>query len=146
MQNPFSTTFSKFPEFTYISTGEPIEMLDNFSYESPSESVYKITGIRGSGKTVIMSSVQDELKSDDNIAKGWLVYTLNPTRDMLTQFAANLYSEKFIKESAKSKSVNLSATVPGTGGSVGFSKQSNDKYFDIGVEIRKRVLKLLHYT
>lgn len=78
MQNPFSTTSSKFPGFSYISTNEPREMIENFSYESPSESVYKITGIRGSGKTVIMASVQEELKSEENAPKGWLVYTLNP--------------------------------------------------------------------
>ena len=56
-QNPFSTTFSKVPEYTYIMTEEPGEILENFSYSSPSEAVYKITGLRGSGKTVIMGEV-----------------------------------------------------------------------------------------
>ena len=100
MQNPFSTTFSKFPEFTYIRTSEPAEIIENFSYESPSESVYKITGIRGSGKTVIMAGVQATLRSDERFTKDWLVYTLNPNRDMLSQLAEFLYSENIIKESA----------------------------------------------
>ncbi len=137
MQNPFSTTFNKLPEYSYITTNEPREMIENFSYDSPSESVYKITGIRGSGKTVIMASVQEELKSEHNAKKGWLVYTLNPSRDMLHQFAAYLYSEKFIKESIKSKSINISASILGTGGGIGYSSERDDKYFDIGVEIRK---------
>lgn len=137
MQNPFSTTFSKFPENTYISTNEPREMIENFSYDNPSESVYKITGIRGSGKTVIMASVQEELRSEENAKKGWLVYTLNPTRDMLHQFAAYLYSEKIIKESIKSKSISISASVLGTGGGIGVSKEQDDRFFDPGVEIRK---------
>ena len=52
MQNPFTTTFSKTPEYTYIHTEKTEEILENFVYENPSESVYKITGVRGSGKTV----------------------------------------------------------------------------------------------
>ena len=137
MQNPFSTTFNKLPEYSYITTNEPREIIENFSYDHPSESVYKITGIRGSGKTVIMANVQEELKSEDNAKKGWLVYTLNPSRDMLHQFAAYLYSEKFIKESIKSKSISFSASFLGTGGGIGYSEERDDKYFDIGVEIRK---------
>lgn len=137
MQNPFTTTFSKMPEFTYISTIEPRELIENFSYDSPSEAVYKITGIRGSGKTVIMANVQNELKSKENSEKGWLVYTINPSRDMLSQLAAYLYSEKFIKESIKSKSINISAQFLGTGAGIGYSKESDGMIFDIGVEIRK---------
>ena len=52
MQNPFTTTFSKTPEYTYIHTEKTEEILENFTYDNPSESVYKITGVRGSGKTV----------------------------------------------------------------------------------------------
>lgn len=141
MQNPFSTTFSKYPEYTYITTVEPYEMLDNFSYDHPSESVYKITGLRGSGKTVIMSNVQDELSSDENKKKGWLVYTLNPTRNMLEQFASYLYNESFIRESNKSRSINISATILGSGGSLGLSKETDDRFFDTGVEIRKMLDK-----
>lgn len=137
MQNPFSTTFSKMPEYTYISTVEPKEIIENFSYDSPTEAVYKITGIRGSGKTVMLAYVQKEMKSKNYQDKGWLVYTLNPARDMLAQFAANLYNEGFIKESIKSKSISLSAQFMGTGGGVGFSKENDKTHFDIGVEIRK---------
>lgn len=137
MQNPFSTTFSRLPENTYISTAEPMEMIENFSYDSPSEAVFKITGIRGSGKTVIMANVQSALKSPENVKNGWIVYTLNPTRDMLKQLAASLYKEDFVKESIKSKSVNISAQFLGTGGSVGYSKETDGRYFDIGVEIKK---------
>lgn len=43
MQNPFTTTFSKTPEYTYIHTEKTEEILENFVYENPSESVYKIT-------------------------------------------------------------------------------------------------------
>jgi len=137
MQNPFTTTFSKFPEYTYISTIEPKEIIDNFSYDHPSEAVYKITGLRGSGKTVVLASVQEEFKLEENRINGWSVYTLNPARNMLTQLAAYLYSESFIKENSKSKSINLSASAFGFGGGIGYSKTIDDRYFDYGVEIRK---------
>lgn len=52
MQNPFTTTLSKTPGYTYIHTEKTEEILENFIYDNPSESVYKITGVRGSGKTV----------------------------------------------------------------------------------------------
>ena len=71
MQNPFTTTFSKTPESTYIHTNMIDEILENFSYDNPSESVYKITGVRGSGKTVILAKVEEELKEieEEQIAK-----------------------------------------------------------------------------
>ena len=59
MQNPFTATFSKTPENTYIHTDQTDEILENFVYEHPSESVYKVTGVRGSGKTVILAKVED---------------------------------------------------------------------------------------
>lgn len=49
MQNPFTITFSKAPEMTYISTEKTNEILENFSYKRSSESVYKITGVRKYG-------------------------------------------------------------------------------------------------
>lgn len=50
MQNPFTTTFSKNPENSYVYTEQTNVILENFMYESPSESVYKVTGVRDSGK------------------------------------------------------------------------------------------------
>lgn len=58
--NPFTTAFSKTPENTYIHIDKTDEILENFSYGNPSESVYKITGVRGSGKTVILAKVEEE--------------------------------------------------------------------------------------
>ncbi len=72
MQNPFTTTFSKTPEQTYIASDKLDEILENFSYASPSELVYKITGVRGSGKTVILAKVEEEMRKSPFQEKGWL--------------------------------------------------------------------------
>ena len=90
MQNPFTTTFSKAPQYTYIHTEKTDEILENFSYDIPSESVYKITGVRGSGKTVILAKVEEELRTNTDKYDGWLVFDINPTRDILGQIAAIL--------------------------------------------------------
>ncbi|MBP3365707.1 MAG: hypothetical protein J6K96_01800 [Treponema sp.] len=135
MQNPFTTTFSKSPEYSYIATDRTTEILENFSYENPSESVYKITGVRGSGKTVILTKVEEEFRSEENSKKGWIVIDVNPARDMLSQIAAALVREGLGKNKAKSKSVSVSASVLGTGGGLGISSEKEKIFFDIGVEI-----------
>lgn len=137
MQNPFTTTFSKIPEYTYIRTEEPDEIIANFSYDIPSESVYKITGVRGSGKTVILAKVEEEYSSDTKKSDGWIVYRLSPVRDTLQQFAALLHKEDFIKNDPKSKSLNLSASVLGTSARFGISATKDDSFFDLGVEIEE---------
>ena len=101
MQNPFTTTFSKTPEYTYIHTEKTEEILENFVYENPSESVYKITGVRGSGKTVILAKVEEELKNNENRYINWLVFDVNPTRDILEQIVAMLVKVGFGSEEKK---------------------------------------------
>lgn len=142
MQNPFTTTFSKAPENTYISTEKTNEILENFSYENPSESVYKITGVRGSGKTVILAKIEEELRKEENVEKGWIVFDINPTRDMLSQFSAMLSKAGFSKEKSKGTSVNISASVLGTGGGIGFSSEKENPFFDIGVEIEEMLVEV----
>ena len=137
MQNPFTTTFSKIPDYTYIPTRQVNEILENFSYDKPSESLYKITGVRGSGKTVLLAKVEEELSLETNTEKGWLVFRISPARDMIEQLAALLYKEPFIKEKYSSKSINISANDLGTGGSAGLSKTLADGFTDIGVELDK---------
>ena len=142
MQNPFTTTFSKTPDYTYIITEQANEIIENFSYENPSESVYKVTGVRGSGKTVILSKVESELRNEENKKKGWLVFDLNPTRDMLSQIAANLVKAGFGKNETKSKSLSVSATVLGTGGGISLSSEKENAFFDIGTEIDGMIQKV----
>lgn len=129
MQNPFTTTFSKKPETSYIYTEQTSEILENFSYDNPSESVYKVTGVRGSGKTVILAKIEEELRKEENVKKGWLVFDVNPASDILIQIASMLVKEGFGKKSTKGKSLNLSASFSGTGGGIGFSPENDNSFF-----------------
>lgn len=139
MQNPFTTTFNKMPDLTYVATESPTEIIENFSFDNPSESVYKITGVRGSRKTVILAKVEEVMRSSEYVKKGWLVFDLNPVRDMLGQVAAMLQKEGLGNSSHKNKSINISASVLGTGSGVGITSEKD--FFDIGVEIDEMLEK-----
>lgn len=106
MQNPFTTTFSKTPEYTYIHTEKTEEILENFIYDNPSESVYKITGVRGSGKTVIFAKVEEELRTNESRYINWLVFDVNPARDILGQIGAMLVKAGFGSQDKKTTGID----------------------------------------
>ena len=61
MNNPFTLSFGKKP-LQYISRiAQTNEVIQNFDAEIPSNQIYMITGVRGSGKTVMMTSIAAEM-------------------------------------------------------------------------------------
>lgn len=130
MQNPFTTTFSKIPLLSYIQRDEISKILENFSYDEPSESVYKITGARGSGKTIILAKIEEGLSKDEN----WCVCRLSVNRDMLTQLFGDLMNKGVIKNKGKITGLNISATIMGNGAGIGLNKENIAK-IDQGVEL-----------
>jgi len=88
MTNPFTLSFGKQP-LTYISRLEQTnEVVENFSAEPAGCMMYMITGVRGAGKTVLMTSIAKQLSED----KKWIIVELNPELDLLEQLAAKLYN------------------------------------------------------
>lgn len=88
MNNPFTLSFGKKP-LQYISRlSQTQQILETFQAPVPSNQIFMITGVRGSGKTVMMTNIANELKADDS----WIVIELNPTRDLLQSLAAKIYS------------------------------------------------------
>ena len=86
MNNPFTLSFGKKP-LQYISRiSQTNEILENFNASEPPNQIYMLTGVRGSGKTVMLASVASEMKKDES----WIVLELNPTRDLLQSLAAKL--------------------------------------------------------
>ena len=68
--NPFTLTFGKQPN-EYISRYENTDtVISSFEADNPVSQTYLIEGIRGSGKTVLMTSIANELGKD----KDWIVY------------------------------------------------------------------------
>ena len=88
MNNPFTLSFGKKP-LQYISRlSQTQQILETFQAPVPSNQIFMITGVRGSGKTVMMTNIAHELKADDS----WIVIELNPTRHLLQSLAAKIYS------------------------------------------------------
>lgn len=84
--NPFTLTFGKKPA-EYIARYENTEaVISTFEAEIPVSQSYLIEGIRGSGKTVLMTTIAAELSSGEE----WIVVDLNSTRDLVTDLAVRL--------------------------------------------------------
>lgn len=93
MSNPFTLSFGKKP-YEYISRIQQTdEILHDFNTEHPVSQVYMLTGVRGSGKTVLMSAIANHLSEKND----WIVVELNPTRDLLKGLASKLYEKEKLK-------------------------------------------------
>lgn len=85
---PFSLSFGKEP-LKYISREpEREQIISDFSSEYPTSNIYMLTGVRGSGKTVLLSSVANEMRKNSN----WIVIDLNSERNMFYDLLAELKS------------------------------------------------------
>lgn len=84
--NPFTLTFGKKPN-EYIARYEATDMiLSTFTAANPVNQAYMIEGLRGSGKTVLMTAIASTLRQDSN----WVVVDLNSTRDLIEDLALRL--------------------------------------------------------
>ena len=64
-------------------------IISTFTAENPVSQTFLIEGIRGSGKTVLMTIVENELASRGD----WAVIDLNSTRDLIADLAMRLSDE-----------------------------------------------------
>lgn len=100
--NPFTRTpgmaGSAFIDMHYAD-----EIIVNFESDLSARFVYKIVGLRGSGKSVEYSKVINTLSKK----KGWLVYTLSAAGDPVTTLIAKLSKESFIDNKVHTTSVSV---------------------------------------
>ncbi len=92
--NPFNITFGKEPTSKINREIELDEIVNTFANENPSSEVYILTGPRGSGKTVAMTSLSDYYASK----KDFIVVDLNPEMEVLEQLASKLYDKGKVKK------------------------------------------------
>ncbi|WP_296324513.1 ATP-binding protein [Treponema sp. UBA3813] len=104
MVNPFSLTFGKSPFETIARPIQISEIVENFSSETVNQQVFLITGLRGSGKTVLMTDVCKIFKQESD----WIVLELNPELDLLESLMSKLVSNNQCSEIFKSAKINLS--------------------------------------
>lgn len=84
--NPFSLTFGKLPD-RYINRYEDMtEVVSMFDADHPVAQTYLIQGVRGSGKTVFMTSISKTLTENDH----WMAIDLNVSYPLLHDMALRL--------------------------------------------------------
>lgn len=102
--NPFSLSFGKKPSNIIERTLIENEIIDTFNSKDPSYYATVITGIRGSGKTVLLSSISNRLKKE----KDWVVVDLSADSDLLTSLAASLSERNDLLKTFKDAKINIS--------------------------------------
>ena len=79
--NPFTLSFGKKPN-QYISRLAQTNMIiDDLNASEPSAQLYMLTGVRGSGKTVMLSTISHELRQKSD----WIVVELKSHSPICSQ-------------------------------------------------------------
>jgi len=104
MENRFTVTFGQLPS-SYINREHVSEkIVDDFCLDFPLSHVYIISGVRGSGKTVLLTSVSKSIEKK----KDWVVVDVNPNREILEQIASGIYENAHVKHLFLSKTFSFS--------------------------------------
>ena len=120
MNNPFSLSFGKEP-FSIISRSiEENNILSNFVSDTRESNIYMITGVRGSGKTVMLSSISNTLRNN----RDWIVVDLTVERDMLLALFSELSNQA--KHWKPISDTTLSLSFKGIGVSFGNTSENSD--------------------
>lgn len=103
-KNPYTLVFGKHPSQIISRAFQSAEIINSFQEESPSQQVYMITGVRGTGKTVFMTDVSKKISRYTD----WVVVELNPERNLLKSLAAKLSSQDHLARLFQNAKINLS--------------------------------------
>lgn len=105
ISNPYTVSFGKKPKQFIDRSLSTDNILDVFLADEPSNQTYIITGVRGSGKTVLLADIVKQIKNEPN----WIVIDLDAKdKDMLTTAVAELYGIEDIYKSAIDMQLDLS--------------------------------------
>ena len=89
MSNPFTLSFGKEPTEFISRLSQTNEIIEDFNSKDPVSQVYMITGVRGSGKTVMLTKIKKMISEYND----WIVIELSPIKEMLNTLVAKLYAE-----------------------------------------------------
>lgn len=104
-KNPYVINFGRVPN-QYISRDYLIDsIVESLESEIVEEQAFKLTGIRGTGKTVTLTSIERKIRENND----WIVMGLKSNSDIVKDLVAELYSQiPFISEFVDAN-LNLSA-------------------------------------
>lgn len=127
--NPFCLSFGKEPDRYVKRADANMQITDTFNSISPSSNCYLIMGVRGSGKTVLLSTILNEYRDNNE----WIAISLNPGRNLLEMLAAGLYEDAKLQKYFIDASLNLSKF------GIGLDIKKNPPISDIQIAIEKMV-------
>ena len=87
INNPYTLQFSYMPPQFIERTLVTNEIISNYVREVPTYRGMFITGVRGSGKTVILSDIRKKISE----LKEWITVDINPETNLLDSLARGLY-------------------------------------------------------
>ena len=97
MGNPYTITFGKEPSQSIPRFTETNEILDAFLNDPPNQQTFLITGVRGSGKTVLMTEIRKKLQEEPD----WVTVELSTSQDLLLTLAQTLYNDNRLSKLLK---------------------------------------------
>ena len=103
MANPYTLMFGKEPNNMISRISQSDEVFEMFTADEPSQQIYMITGVRGSGKTVFMTEISKRF----NKYRNWVTVELNPALDLLQGLASKLYEDASVRDIIKEARINL---------------------------------------
>lgn len=125
--NPFTLTFGVIPEHFIKRDEIKTTIFSDFNADKSESNVYILTGVRGSGKTVMLNY----LKKQFDELNDWIVLTINPEMDILESIASKLYEKGMIKRYFVKASFNFSFS------GLGFSIEGDNPVKNIETLIEK---------
>lgn len=87
IKNPYTLQFSYIPPQFIERTMATNEIISNYIRDIPTYRGMFITGVRGSGKTVIMGDIRNKINALDE----WITVDVNPESNLLDSLARGLY-------------------------------------------------------
>ena len=103
-RNPYFISFGRIPT-QYISRALIVDsIVETLESDIIEEQAFKLTGIRGMGKTVTLTAIEKKIKENDN----WIVIDLKTTESIMQDLLAELYSKVPFVTEFVDKEMNLS--------------------------------------
>lgn len=119
-KNPFCISFGRQP-VKYINRAvDKARILNTFTLEPITDQLFLITGVRGTGKTVLMNAISRELESE----REWVVLRESPTSDINQAVCSDLLQctgrkKAFIKQiSVAAAGTGVTVERSGTAGNI----------------------------
>lgn len=139
-ENPFILAFGEVPEIMLDEEARSKIILNDIKASRPNIRNFMISGLRGSGKTVLLRSIQEALSKEKEYIFVNLDMGDGKTKDLLSQFAA------IIANIPEMKSLYLKADIRIGLGSAEIIMEKDNPFIDIRTEIAKMlgVLKKLN--